>query len=121
MSDPKNEQEQPTDAFLVNGTWVDADGNPITNAQLQAIPDTNRRTIDGGRYIDERGHFVNANGEYIDADGNVVDAPVKAPKPDEPTLIRPMNVQPAGDPTVVQPNDSFVAAPRVARKSKTDR
>ncbi len=38
-------------------------------------------TIDGGKYVDERGFWINANGEYIDEGGKVVERPIKANQP----------------------------------------
>ena len=48
------------------------------------MSDTERTFIDGGKYIDEHGFWINANGEYIDETGKVVEKPIKAnaPKPD---------------------------------------
>lgn len=106
MSDPKKE------ARLENGTWVDGNGKPLTNAELQAIKQD--ETIPGGRYVNADGFLVNANGQFIDESGRVVDRPVKAPQA-QPETIAPLNVRTVGDAPEVGPE-------RVARRtSKTDR
>ena len=47
-------------------------------------------TTDGGKYIDERGFWINANGAYIDESGKVSERPIQAnpPKPNSTPVAR---------------------------------